>query len=69
MRILYYLKGTKIFGLYYFFSNDYKLIGYNDSDWSRDMDDRIGFVFYMGDIAFTWVSKNESIFTLSTCKA
>lgn len=35
-----------------------KLVGYNDSDWSGDIDDRkstSGFVFYMGDITFIWV--------------
>ena len=31
-RILYYLKGTIDFGLYYSVSYDYKLIGYSDSD-------------------------------------
>ena len=33
-RILRYLKGTIDFGLYYSVSNDYKLVGYSDSDWS-----------------------------------
>ena len=30
--ILLYLKGTTDFGLYYYVSNDYKLVGYSDSD-------------------------------------
>ena len=54
--ILRYLKGTTNFGMYYYVFDDYKLVGYSDSDWSGDMDDRkstTGFVFYMGDIAFT----------------
>jgi len=37
-------------------------VGYNDSDWARDMDDKksnIGFVFYMGDTSFTWSSKSN----------
>jgi len=36
------------------------------------MDNRkstISFVFYIGDIVFTWSSKKQSIVTLSTCKA
>ena len=33
-KILRYLKGTIDFGLYYSVSNDYKLVGYSDSDWS-----------------------------------
>ena len=71
-RILRYLKGTTNFGLYYFISYDYKLVGYNDRDLSGDMDDRkstTGFVFYMEDTTFTWVTKKQPIVTLSTCEA
>ena len=71
-RILHYLKGTTDFGLYYSIPNDYKLVGYSDSDWSGEMDDRkstTGFAFYIGDTAFTWVSKKQSTITLSTCEA
>ena len=71
-RILPYLKGTTNFGLYYSISDDYKLIGYNDRDLSGDMDDSkstTGFVFYMEDTTFTWVSKRQPIVTLSTCEA
>ena len=53
------------------FFYDYKLFGYNDSDWSEDMDDHkstTSFLFYMGDIAFTWVSSKQSILTLSICE-
>ncbi|KAE8667942.1 hypothetical protein F3Y22_tig00112352pilonHSYRG00005 [Hibiscus syriacus] len=71
-RILRYLKGTIDFGLFYSVSNDYKLVGYSDSYWGGDIDNRrstTGFVFFMGDIAFTWMSKKQSIVTLSTCEA
>ncbi|KAE8684274.1 hypothetical protein F3Y22_tig00111146pilonHSYRG00032 [Hibiscus syriacus] len=71
-RILRYLKGTIDFGLFYLVSNDYKLVGYSDSDWGGDIDNRrstTGFVFFMGDIAFTWMSKKQPIVTLSTCEA
>ncbi|KAH9681167.1 hypothetical protein KPL71_026862 [Citrus sinensis] len=71
-RILCYIKDTINFGLLYSFSNDYKLVGYSDSNWGGDVDDRkstIGFVFLMGDIAFTWMSKKQLIVTLSTCEA
>jgi hypothetical protein len=47
-------------------------VGYNDSDWARNMDDKkstTDFVFYMGDTTFTWSSKKkQSIITLSTCE-
>ncbi|KAG6408832.1 hypothetical protein SASPL_131857 [Salvia splendens] len=44
----------------------------SDSDWAGDTDDRkstSGYVFYMGDTAFTWMSKKQPIVTLSTCEA
>ncbi|KAH9669584.1 hypothetical protein KPL70_021844 [Citrus sinensis] len=71
-RILRYIKGTTNFGLLYSFSKNYKLVGYSDSDWGGNVDDRkstTGFVFFMGDTAFTWMSKKQPIVTLSTCEA
>ncbi|KAM1823768.1 hypothetical protein FF1_025765 [Malus domestica] len=71
-RILRYLKGTINFGLFYSSSSNYKLVGYSDSDWAGDSDDRkstTGFVFFIGDTAFTWMSKKQPIVTLSTCEA
>ncbi|KAM2778784.1 hypothetical protein COP1_014123 [Malus domestica] len=71
-RILRYLKGTVNFGLFYSSSDNYKLAGYSDSDWAGDSGDRkntTGFVFFMGDTAFTWMSKKQPIVTLSTCEA
>ena len=59
-------------GLLYSISNDYKLVGYSDSDCGGDIDDRkstSGFVFFMGDTAFTWMSKKQPIVTLSSCEA
>ncbi|KAE8668941.1 hypothetical protein F3Y22_tig00112281pilonHSYRG00221 [Hibiscus syriacus] len=71
-RILHYLKGTIDSGLFYSVSNDYKLVGYSDSDWGEDIDNRrstTGFLFFMGDTAFTWMSKKQPIVILSTCEA
>lgn len=71
-RILRYIKGTKSLGLFYSESSEFELKGYSDSDWCGDVDDRkstSGFVFYLGDTAFTWVSKKQPIVTLSTCEA
>ncbi|KAH9670907.1 hypothetical protein KPL70_017154 [Citrus sinensis] len=71
-RILRYIKGTTNFSLLYSFSNDYKPVGYSDSDWGGDIDDwksTTGFVLFMGDTAFTWISKKQPIVTLSTCEA
>ena len=71
-RILRYLKDTLDYGLLYSPSKDFKFVGYSDSDWVRDMDDRksnTGFVFYMGDTTFKWMSKKQPIVTLSTCES
>ena len=53
-RVLRHMKGTLDFGLLYSPSKEIKLVGYSDSDWAGDTDDRksdSGFVFYMGHIA------------------
>ncbi|XP_059638620.1 uncharacterized mitochondrial protein AtMg00810-like [Cornus florida] len=71
-RILRYIKGTLDFGLFYSFTNDFKLVGYSDSDWARDLDDRkstSGYCFFMGNVAFIWCSKKQPIVTLSTYEA
>ncbi|KAK2974052.1 hypothetical protein RJ640_006244 [Escallonia rubra] len=49
-----------------------ELAGYSDSDWVGSCDDRkstTGFVFYLGETAFTWSSKKQPIVALSTCEA
>ena len=71
-RIFRHLKGTINFGLFYHRSNEFKLVGYCDSDWAGDIDDRkstTGYVFFMGDTSFLWSSKKQPIITLSTCEA
>ena len=71
-RILRYLKGTIDNGLLYSSSIDFKLVGFSDSDFAGDIDDRkstTDFVFFMVDCAVTWSSKKQSIVTLSTCEA
>jgi hypothetical protein len=71
-RILRYVKGTIDFDLLYQSSNEFKLVGYSDSDWGGDVDDKkstIGFVFYLGSSAFTLSSKKQPIVTLSTYEA
>nr|KYP69546.1 Retrovirus-related Pol polyprotein from transposon TNT 1-94 [Cajanus cajan] len=70
-RILRYVRGSLSLGLFYSKSDDYRLVGYSDSDWCRDVDDRkstSGYVFLLGNTAFTWLSKKQPIVTLSTCE-
>ncbi|KAH9672319.1 hypothetical protein KPL70_017676 [Citrus sinensis] len=62
-RIICYIKGTTNFGLLYSFSNDYKLVGYSDSDWGGDVDDQKSttrFVFFIGDTNFTWIALSKN---------
>ena len=71
-RILRYIQGTKSLGLIYTRTEDYKLLAYSDSDWCGDIDDRkstSGYMFFMGEITFTWYSKKQPIVSLSTCEA
>ncbi|XP_022871014.1 uncharacterized protein LOC111390238 [Olea europaea var. sylvestris] len=59
-RILRYIKGTTDYGLAYSSSTNFKLYGYCDIDWASVTNDRkstTGFLFFMGNIAFTWCSK------------
>ncbi|GKV27388.1 hypothetical protein SLEP1_g36561 [Rubroshorea leprosula] len=70
-RVLRYIKGTVDYGLTYSFSTNFQLYGYSDNDWGGDVDDRkstTGFLFFLGDTAFTWCSKKQPIITLSTCE-
>ena len=49
--ILRYVNGTKDYGVLYFATDDFKLIGYTNSDWARSVDDRkstSGYVFLFG---------------------
>ncbi|XP_058784688.1 secreted RxLR effector protein 161-like [Vicia villosa] len=71
-RILRYPQGTVSLGMFYSRAEDYKLMGYSDSDWYGDIDDRkstSGYVFFMGNTTFTWLSRKQPIVTLSTCEA
>nr|GFB86050.1 reverse transcriptase [Tanacetum cinerariifolium] len=63
-RILRYIKGTVDYGMFYSTSEDFKLVGYSDSDWAGGKDDgrsTSGFLFFLGNNAFTWSSKKQPI--------
>ncbi|KAA0026181.1 putative mitochondrial protein [Cucumis melo var. makuwa] len=71
-RIHHYLKGMLDYELFYSSSKEFKLEGYCDSDWTGDTNDRkstSGYIFFVGNTAFTWRSKKQPIVTLSTCEA
>ena len=71
-RILRYLQGTKDFGLFYKKGEKSDLIGFVDSDYTGNQDDRkstSGYVFVLGTRAISWSSRKQKIVTLSTTEA
>ena len=63
-RILKYVNGTKGFGILYTTENDFKLVGYIDSDWIGSLDDRKSnarYMFHMGSVIISWASKKQPI--------
>ncbi|KAJ4718900.1 Retrovirus-related Pol polyprotein from transposon TNT 1-94 [Melia azedarach] len=71
-RIFRYLQGTTDFGLFYKRGEKSDLIGFTDSDYAGDLDDRkstSGYIFMMGSGAVSWSSKKQAIVTLSTTEA
>jgi len=71
-RILRYLQGTRYLGLFYKKGERSTLIGFTDSDFVGDQDDRkstSGHVFLLGSTSVSWLSKKQLIVTLSTTEA
>lgn len=71
-RILRYVQGMQQLGIRYRCGGQQKLIGFVDSDYAGDVDDRrstSGYVFMFGDGAVSWASKKQPIVTLSTTEA
>jgi len=69
-RILRYVKGTSSYGIQYSKNQSGELVGYSYSDWSGDKDDKkstAAYVFMIGNAAFSWSSKKESMVALSSC--
>ncbi|CAL5357308.1 unnamed protein product [Camellia sinensis] len=71
-RILRYLKGTTGLGVFYKKGWCEDLVGYADSDYAGDLEDRkstSGYVFMLGSGAVAWSSRKQPIVTLSTTEA
>ncbi|RDX89920.1 hypothetical protein CR513_28286, partial [Mucuna pruriens] len=63
-RIFRYLQGTVGYGLFYRKGEKTNLIGFTDSDYAGDQDDRkstSGYVFMIGSGAVSWSSKKQPI--------
>ena len=70
-RILKYVNGTKEYGILYSATDNFRLVGYTNSDWARSVDDRNNtseYVFHLGLGAFSWASKKQPIVSLSTAE-
>ncbi|XP_052479605.1 uncharacterized mitochondrial protein AtMg00810-like [Gossypium raimondii] len=71
-RILRYLQGTTDYEILYKKGEKSTLIGFTDSDYARDQDDRkstSGYVFMLGTGVVSWSSRKQLIVTLSTTEA
>ena len=72
-RVLRYIKGTLDYGLVYKRGQvAAQLIGYTDSDYAGDIEDRkstMGHVFFYNSMAISWTSQKQKIVALSTCEA
>ena len=70
-RIYRYLKGTVNLSLQYRAKGG-ELIGYSDSDWANDLDNRhstTGNIFIMSGGAISWISQKQTTVALSTVEA
>jgi hypothetical protein len=70
-KIFRYLKGTIEFGLWYPKGNEMTMATYTNAYWEGIIDDRrstSGLAFYLGDCMVSWLSKKQSLVSLSTSK-
>jgi len=68
-RIMRYVEGTTNFCIHYTKHGSVKLVGYSDSNWGSNIDDRkitYGKSFNLGSGMVTWISKKQSIAALSS---
>ncbi len=71
-RILRYLKSTRTLGFLYTKKKEDELVGYWDSDWADDVDDRrstSGYMFMLSGVPISWRSRKQTSVALSTAKA
>ncbi|CAL1368767.1 unnamed protein product [Linum trigynum] len=72
-RILRYLKGTLGYGIWYQKGQDEDcLVGYTDSEYAGDLNDRkstSGYAFFLDGGVVLWASKKQPVVTLSTIEA
>ncbi|KAK6150694.1 hypothetical protein DH2020_015626 [Rehmannia glutinosa] len=68
-RIIRYIGGTTNLGIWYTKDTNTNLVGFSDSDWAGDVDDRkstTGGCFYLGNNLVSWYSRKQNCVSLST---
>lgn len=71
-RIFRYIHGTLHHDIHYGYKSLISLVGYIDSDWGGDIDDRkstSGYVFQLCSGSITWSNKKQTSTSLSSCEA
>ena len=71
-RVLRYLRQTTTLSLIYHRTQNSALVGFTDSDFAGDLDDRkstSGYVFTLASGAVSWKSKKQSLVSLSSTEA
>jgi hypothetical protein len=71
-RVLRYIKGSKDYGLLFSSSGENELIGYSDSDWAGDIDNRrstSGYTFFIGNSLVSWSSRKQATVAKSSTEA
>ena len=70
--MLHYVHGIVQFGIHYSSRGTPLLVGFTDSDWAGDPDDRkstAGYVFSLGSGPVTWACKKQQAIALSSAEA
>ena len=70
--ILNFVQGTKTHGIHYVAQSSLELVGFTNSDWVGDNNDRkstSGYVFMLVYGPISWSSKNKISIALSSTKA
>eukprot|EP00253_Pinus_taeda_P008424 PITA_08424 len=68
-RILHYVRDTIQYGIHYSAEASPLLVGFTDSNWASDPDDRnsiVGYVFTLVSRPITWACKKQSVISLSS---
>jgi hypothetical protein len=71
-RVIRYIKGTIDFGVKFKYCQNFKLLGFSDSDWGGSVDDMkstSGYCFSLGSGVFSWSSKKQETVAQSTAEA